>query len=109
MYPLNPDVMWQDMRYRRDRLLGVRRGHPWLASARERLTRRAAGEVPADPATTTVEVASTPSPEVVVPTQRQAGELGQGLRSRRRPSASEATAQESDARLPAGQDGTAER
>src|SRR6478609_10619322 len=82
MYPLNPDVMWQDMRYRRDRLLGVRRGHPWLASARERLTRRAAGEVPADPATTTVEVASTPSPEVVVPTQRQAGELGQGLRSR---------------------------
>ena len=109
MYPLNPDVMWQDMRYRRDRLLGVRRGPSWLARARLRLARHAAGEVPADPATSTVEVASRPSPDGVVPTQRQAGELGQGVRSRRRPSASEAPAQESAERLPAGQDGSTER
>ena len=78
MYPLNPDIMWQDMRSRRDRLLGRgTRAVPVGPHAEEVLppSRRPAREVAAAKLNTTVDV----------PAQRRAGEVGQAPRSGRRP------------------------
>ena len=78
MYPLNPDMMFQDMRDRRERMLSFRPR-----------ARRAPAPV------STPQVADTGHLAVVIPLQRQPGQIGQAPRSGTRPAATDTSTRSS--------------
>jgi hypothetical protein len=97
VYPLNPDIMFQEDRDRRAALMSARRGGSWSSRVRARLTRRRLEEVlvvevpvtetPVAEAPAPVllvaqtgtgpDVTQAPGPDLVaVPAQRLPGQLG---------------------------------